>query len=522
MLKPLMGKRRTVKKRTVALCAIFILVVLGVGAQFLFTNKVKSALSQNVPSHMNLEYGSLSTNVLLGSITLDDISLDHSEQLFHVQAKRIKVSGLGYWTLLTKGGISVSNLSLDEPIMILQNSKKDAAKTPSTTSKKKDSTVITIENFSINKGQLEILESPTDSTQLSIKGINFSVSDIQFDPETAQNKIPFTYGKYQLHTQKLYYDMGSYEFLQLDALQFSPEESSITNFVLRSKYSREELSKKLLVEHDHYELIIGTIGLNQFQFGFEAEEPQLHIQEITLQEPHFQVYRDKLLPDDTTHKKLYNQALRDLPLDLQVDTIAIKNGTLTYEERLEPDVDPNSLRFTELSASINNLHSKKEGKVKVKAEAQLMGDGALTLDWSFDPQSKANNFLASGTLSDFETESINPFLKTNLRAEVKGTVNQMYFTISGNEVQSTGDIKMNYDQFEFVVLKKDRLGVNKLLTAVVNIFARKNSDTDPDGYRYGSFEVERNTDKSFFNYLWIGLKAGLVDTVTGNGKKKKG
>ncbi|MFD2099611.1 DUF748 domain-containing protein [Flagellimonas iocasae] len=515
-----MVHRRTVRKRTVALWAIFILVVLGVTAQLLFTNKVKYALAKNVPPHLNLEYGSLSTNILLGSITLEDISLDHNAQLFNLQARQIKVSGLGYWALLTKGDISVSDFSLNEPVMVLQKTKTDSTKTPSNGSKKSDSTRIAIGNFSINNGQLEVVENPSDSTQLSIQDINFSVSDIHFDPETAQNKIPFTYGNYELHTQKLYYDMGPYEFLQLDALQFTPEESHITNFVLQSKYSRDELSKKLRVEHDHYDLAINAMSLKQFQFGFETEEPQLHIQEITLQEPHFQVYRDKLLPDDTSHKKLYNQALRDLPLDLQVDTIAIQKGTLSYEERLELDVDPNSLRFTELTATINNLHSKKEGKVQVNAEAQLMGDGFLSLDWSFDPQSKSNDFLASGTLSDFKTESINPFLKTNLRAEVSGDVNQMYFTISGNEVKSTGEMKMNYDEFEFVVLKKDRLGVNKLLTAVVNIFARKNSDTDPEGYRYGYFDVERNTDKSFFNYLWINLKAGLLDTVTGKGKKK--
>lgn len=520
MRKPIMAEQKSIKKRKVALWVIFIMVVLGVAAQLLFTNKVKSILAKDVPAHIHLEYGSLGTNVLLGSITLDSISFDHKEQLFNVQAKQVKVSGLGYWALLTKGDISISDLSLDQPVMVLQNKKKDSIKTPSNSSKKKDSTIISIENFSIKKGKLEVLANQTDSTQLSIQDLNFSVSEIQFSPETAQNKIPFTYNSYELSTQKLYYDMGPYEFLQLDALQFTPEESLITNFVLRSKYSRDELSKKLLKERDHFDLAIHTITLDQFQFGYTAEESQLHIQEITLQEPYFQVYRDKLLPDDTSHKKLYNQALRDLPLNLQVDTIAIKNGTLTYEERLEPDVDPHSLRFTELSAHINNLHSKNEGKVHVNTEAQLMGDGHFTLDWSFDPQSKANNFLASGTLSDFETESINPFLKTNLRAEVTGTVNQMYFTISGNEVKASGDMKMNYDQFEFVVLKKDRLGVNKLLTAVVNIFARKNSDTDPEGYRYGYFEVERNTDKSFFNYLWINLKAGLLHTVTGSGKKK--
>ncbi|MER3373974.1 MAG: DUF748 domain-containing protein [Allomuricauda sp.] len=516
-----MLKRRTVQKRMVTLWVILALVVLGVTAQILFTNKVKTALAQNVPEDMTLEYGSLSTNVLLGSITLNDISFDHHDRLFNLRAKKIKASGLNYFALLKAGNISLSRLNLDAPVLVFQHTQNDSTKTPKKASKSQNETEVDIKTFSINNGQLEILESPTDSIQLSIQGIDVMVNNIHFDSETTKNKLPFTYGNYQLHTQNLQYDMGPYEELQLGELQFTPDGSHIKNFVLRSKYSREELSKKLTKEHDHYALTIDTIAVQRFQFGFEGEQPKFHIRHMALQGPNFQVYRDKLLPDDTTHKKLYNQALRDLDVALQVDTIAIQQGTITYEERVEPDVDPNGLRFTEISAQIANLHSKGAGKVAVNTQAKLMGNAPFSLDWSFDPQSMSNDFIATGSLSDFDTKSINPFLKTNLRAEVKGTVNQLYFTISGNEVKSTGDMKMNYDQFEFVVLKMDRLGVNKLLTAVVNIFAKKNSDTDPEGYRYGYFEVERNTDKSFFNYLWINLKAGLLDTVTGDGKKKK-
>ena len=97
----------------------------------------------------------------------------------------------------------------------------------------------------------------------------------------------------------------------------------------------------------------------------------------------------------------------------------------------------------------------------------------------------------------------------------------MYFTFSGNEVESQGDMKMAYDQFEFMVLKKDRLGVNKLLTAVVNIFAKKSSKEDGDKYRIGEFKVKRRADKSFFNYLWLNVRNGLVDTMTGKDKKQK-
>jgi hypothetical protein len=78
---------------------------------------------------------------------------------------------------------------------------------------------------------------------------------------------------------------------------------------------------------------------------------------------------------------------------------------------------------------------------------------------------------------------------------------------------------MNYENFRFRVLKKDRMGVNKLLTFVGNIFTNDGSRTDKSGYRYGEIYAERDNTKSFFNYLWINVMDGIVSTLTGNGKK---
>ena len=360
----------------------------------------------------------------------------------------------------------------------------------------------------------------TSSNTATVEGIDFTLSDIKFDRETAQENIPFTYGNYELNTDKGHFNMSPLEFIEFEHMQLTPDVGGFQHFVLRTKYSKAELSRRLAVEHDHYDLTIDNIILNNWDFGFEGELPYFHLGALELRTPIFHVYRDKLLPDDTTHKKLYNQALRELDMDLQVDSIQISEGLITYRERLKVDVDPENLSFSDIEASINDLHTKGKGEVTVDIDAKLMDNGPFTLDWSFDPQNKANTFLAKGSLSNFQSESINPFLKTNLNAEVKGTIQQMYFTINGNELESQGDIKMKYDNFEFTVLKKDGLGVNKILTAVVNLFTKNGEKTDEDGFRHGDFKVGRNQDKSFFNYLWINLKEGLVDTMTGRGKKR--
>ncbi len=511
-----MPQSKVLRYIKIAVGIILLLILAGVAAQLFFTNKIKTVLNKKVPEELNFTYTNLSTNVLLGKINLTDVSANSSKKGFDFKAKSVTVSGLHYLPLFQNGDITIANLTVESPgITYHQREKGSTSKEQGKIPPKN----INIENFSVQKGTLKMLDQTSDSLA-TLQGIEFTLSDINFNQETSTQNIPFTYGEYLLHAEKGYYDLGPLEFIAFQQMQLNPNDGQFQQVELRSKYSKAELSKRLAHEHDHYDLTIDNLILKDWDFGMENELPYFHLGQMQLQEPVFHVYRDKLLPDDTTHKKLYNEALRDLKLDLQVDSIQISKGLITYEERLEADIDPENLSFTDIEATINNLHSKGSGMVAVNANAKLMGNGPFTLDWSFDPQSKSNDFLAKGSLSNFQSKSISPFLKSNLNAEVKGTIQQMFFTISGNELESQGDMKMKYDDFEFTVLKKDGLGVNKILTAVVNLFTKNGEKTDENGFRHGDFKVERNRDKSFFNYLWINLKEGLVDTMTGRGKKR--
>jgi Domain of Unknown Function (DUF748). len=510
------------QKSRIAKIGIGILVALlvaGVAAHLWFTQRVKSILSEEIPAHIHLTYEGLTTNVFMGNIKLKNVTVQDSITSFDLKAETVSLSGLKYLPLLQKGAISISEFLVESPQVTYQRKKTEHDSLAH--QDQREPKTINIQNFRIQNGQLKLLQPDSDSTLAQLEGVDVLLTDITHNKETASQSLPFTFGAYAIETQKGYYDLGPLEDLQWQSAKLNIDEGSIQKLELRTKYSREELSEKLTAEHDHYNLVIDSVLLKQPDFDLANHSPKFHLEALELRHPIFEVYRDKLLPDDTTHKKLYNQALRNLDLDLLVNTIHISNGTVAYEEKLEADVTPESLRFTDISATIRNLHSKGSGMVSVAAQSQLMGDGQLTLDWSFDPQSQSNDFLASGSLKQFRTENISPFLRTNLGAEVKGTIDQMYFTISGNETESQGDMKMAYDQFEFVVLKKDKLGVNKLLTAIVNIFAKESSKADGDGFRHGDFKVKRQPDKSFFNYLWLNVKSGLVDTMTGKGKQRK-
>lgn len=298
------------------------------------------------------------------------------------------------------------------------------------------------------------------------------------------------------------------------------KETLISGFSLKTKFNKHELQAKLLKERDYIDLKIPTIEIEGLDFGFQNDTFFVAIISGKMKNLKLEMYRNKLLPDDLLKKPMFMETWHKLPIAITIPDLQLENGSISYSELVKENTQPGEIFFTEVHTIITNISNTSDQEITFKNKAKLMGIAPITLDWSFYTKEAHNLFKAHGVIKDFETESVNPFLKSNLRAEARGAIDELYFTISGDDYTSTGDMKMKYHDFGFVVLQKDRLGVNKLLTAIGNIFTNDGSKTDENGYRYGDIEVERNPTKSFFNYLWINVKDGILSTFTSNGKKK--
>ena len=295
----------------------------------------------------------------------------------------------------------------------------------------------------------------------------------------------------------------------------------ITDISLFTILSKLELSKTIKYQRDHLTLDIPEIRIENHNYIVSNDSLQVNFKSLLLNAPVLEMYRDKSILENFNRRPLYAELFRELPFKVAIDSVLIKQGMVRYEENLPNDKRAGILSFEKIDASIGNLSNLKANKknLKITVDADLMGTGDFNLDWEFNVQDTRNAFVISGGLSNFNTANLNDFLIPNLRTKTTGTIDQLYFTISGDEYAATGDIKMNYEDFKFQVLNKERSGVKKVLSFIGNLFINDGSKADSDGYRHGHISTERIKNKSFFNYLWINLEDGLIDVLTGNGMK---
>jgi uncharacterized protein YycO len=175
--------------------------------------------------------------------------------------------------------------------------------------------------------------------------------------------------------------------------------------------------------------------------------------------------------------------------------------------------------FTEVYSTIQNVSNLNKNPIIFKNTAKLMGEAPISLEWIFYTEANHNLFKVYGIIKNFNASEINSFMSSNLRATSSGTIEELYFTISGDANASTGDIKMKYEDFKFQVLTKDRSGVNEILTAVGNIFTNDGSNADKNGYRYGSIQTERD-DPSLF-LIMCGKMSAMAWCQPSRGMAKK-
>lgn len=521
-------KRRNIVLGFVLTLCVVVLSALA-GSHIIAEKLIADFLEKKIPKHIKLDYEDLDVSVLKGKIQFEKVNLDIYEKDLSLRHTQLKVNvftidDFDYWQFFMKKTVEVDEILLDQPHVDHQlhpaPQKKDSVSKGVVDLLKP----IVVHKITVNNGGLKLMRNNEEGVKMSTESVNFSMTGAKTGPEIVKRRIPLEYDGFNLDIADVFIDLGPYETLKASALNLNEDQVVIHDMNISSKYSKAELSKKLSVERDHIVLDVPLIEIMDIDFGFRNRIFYVDIGEGTVHEPNLAIYRDKLLPDDLRQKKLYSRMLRELPIQLTWPEVDIQNGKVTYSELVDANANPAPLVFDDLNATLKNVtnHHLNKKEVSIIAKARLMDKAKIELDWSFNHLEENDSFIASGSLHDFRAESINAFLTSNLRAKAQGHVQQMYFTFSGNAVSSQGDMKMKYEDFEFSVLKKDRSGINKLLTTLGHIFINDGSKTAADGYRYGQIEVDRDPTKSFFNYLWLNVRDGTVSTLTGKGHKKMG
>ena len=515
------------KKLLLTLFALF--TILGVAAILLNTylkNQLQEIIKNDLPASIIIEYEDIDIDSWGGNASMTNatvrIKANDSMPRSEVSNASVSLRGLDHWDYFKNKNIHFKKITIHaDSLSHYQQAKKknktkqDSSVTNPIKSENLNST-FQIDEFELVTNYIQIFKPKTE--ELLLKTAHFNLKLEHISPTITETITrPFNYKQIDISYESLFYQMNEFDNLTVDHVHWDGSSLQLTNTQLKTSISRKQLSNRIDKERDHVDLKIKEIIIDSLKYGDRSGRFYMNAPSMILVEPALDIYRDKLLPDDLTTKPLYSQMLRELNFDLMIDSLKIKNGSIIYTEKVNTQSKPGSINFKNLNVNLTNIgntYSQQEKKTKIDIKAIFMKQSPMSLEWEFDVQNPQDKFYLVGSVSKLPVTNLDTFTSPNLGVELQGNLEHTYFTIYGDNYNSHIDMQMTYDDFKVSILNKEKQKKKWFASTVANIFIAKTSKNEDSGFKEGSGEVTRNQTKSFFNYLWINLKEGMLKTVT--------
>ena len=432
-------------------------------------------------------------------------SFRSQKSLFGIKSKKLAFDEL----VFSKTKLSLKNAQIQNPEFVIQNRDDKVVKT----AKKKSKFELNFENVDIINGKLSILNSSGDQ-KLSIADFDANIEKFLMDEETSKNKLPFSYQNYKLSGKKLFYDAGKYYTMALSSFDADSQGVDLKSFKLNPKVSRAEFVRMIPMENDLFNIAVARIQLSGLKWKFEKDQPDIYLKNAKLHQVDATIFRSKIPKDNPKEKLLYSKLLRQIKFPLLVDNLNLISSKLVYEED-KPDANgPGKVFFSNFNLNLKNLNSnQRKGantKVPIAIHCKFMGVSTMKVNWNFDTADLRDNFTIGGYINNLPADDINPFIKPYMNVTATGTITSLNYNFKGNNDIMNGTFKITHKDLKVAVLDKNTKEKKKFLSAVANLVVKKDSRKFPESV---DIYVERNKERSFFNFYWKGIEDGLKKSL---------
>jgi hypothetical protein len=220
---------------------------------------------------------------------------------------------------------------------------------------------------------------------------------------------------------------------------------------------------------------------------------------------------------------MVHEALAAIRQPLQVDSLSITNGHLTYCERVVAGADPGVLTFAAVNMSVAGIANRGEASAAILLQAQgdLMDAGTLKVRMTIPITPPDFSLHYSGSLSAMDLTLLDAFLDIAERTRIKsGSAQEAAFEIDVTAGQARGRVRGIYSDLEIAVLDKQTDTEKGLGNRVASFFAnalkiRKSNAPDASGsMKEGEVNYTRRPEDEFLQFAWFALRTGVLDVIS--------
>ncbi|CAN5509435.1 hypothetical protein BH23BAC1_BH23BAC1_24750 [soil metagenome] len=305
---------------------------------------------------------------------------------------------------------------------------------------------------------------------------------------------------------------NSNKTLNLDSIVYQPT---------RSKDSLLAIANH---EFDYIVVNTGAVEITDLDIEKFKNDSSFFATAMTFNNPQISIFRDKKPPKLTGVKKsLPVDMIKAIALPVDVKSILVKDGTISYTEKNERSRKEGTVTLTRLNGKIENIRNcgLSEGdSLTFKGTAYLMDSALFEFQAKQSFMDSLSSFLLTMRMEPTSLAIFNPMAIPIANVQItSGTLDSLSLRAIGREDISLGAMNMHYHDLRVKLVKDGDLEKTTLLrilgTFLANTFMVNKSNNTDTGLIY--FKRE---ERPFFNYVVKMALSGIATSVGIKNNKK--
>lgn len=382
----------------------------------------------------------------------------------------------------------------------------------------------------IDKLDLELKNDSTAQSFLVKEGV-FIAYDLLVEKQDTLN--PWTVNLFDLEAKELVSvsSKNIYSYIIKGISYYAASNTiEIDSLFIQPNYKDYDFTSRYKYQTNRIEAIFSKIYVHDFYSHDDFRTMGLISSYIEIGKMDMEVFRDKRKEFRHSIKPVLQDMLYGYPGPIQIDSVGLINGNVTFTVHAEEANDPGSISFNEINAKIykvtnDTVYKTKPAFLEIKAGALLMGKGKMTISLKGRLFDRDNTFSLKGTLSNMEAKELNPILeKSAFIYATSGKIDEMNFSCTANNTKSTGELIILYDGLDITVKNRKTDDTTAFRERFISFIAnRRIFDSNPVGnekMRVGIIDYERDPERFIFHYCFNSILSGITSSLTIRHKKR--
>jgi len=273
------------------------------------------------------------------------------------------------------------------------------------------------------------------------------------------------------------------------------------------------------------DIVVQDLNLQGIHYERLIADTSLIIDKVSLGQLYLTLFKDKAEPViNPAYKPLPGEQIRNIPLDVEIDTIEILSANLHIEMQAAKANRPGSIDLNDLyllATNVTNLPEALERNRTMEffVEGYINKLCPVQVDFQFDLMSPEGAYETFAEVEPVDITVINPFMASQFFIDFKsGYVEEMTFHYEGNNKVNVGEMDLQYRNLRVERAKNFSKYMEGhphtgFFAGIGNMLAPRNRSKERKHYKTAAIYYEKEYNRDVIHGLIQSMLSGIVSSV---------